>query len=163
MWKGQALPHDTKFRNCRGRIVDSRAFPSWSLIHGSSWSGFTGLAVTKSPQTVPCTALTNCLPRRLWNSLALSSATTTMGSWLFWPSPLPNHCKQNKSLLVHLKTQLCFDHTKTTQLITIMSSFIWSLSCNYFSKFTHSIFFLRVCVITKVTLIVEWRNMLIFP
>ena len=27
------------FRNCRGKIVDSRAFPSWSLIHGSSWSG----------------------------------------------------------------------------------------------------------------------------
>ena len=39
MWEGQALPHDTKFRNCRGKIVDSRAFPSWSLIHGSSWSG----------------------------------------------------------------------------------------------------------------------------
>ena len=35
----QALPHDTKFRNCRGKIVDCRAFPSWSLIHGSSWSG----------------------------------------------------------------------------------------------------------------------------
>ena len=38
-WEGQALPHDTKFRNCRGEIVDSRAFYSWSLIHGSSWSG----------------------------------------------------------------------------------------------------------------------------
>ena len=35
----QALPHDTKFRNCTGEIVDSRAFSSWSLIHGSSWSG----------------------------------------------------------------------------------------------------------------------------
>ena len=39
MWEGQALPHDTKFRNCTGEIVDSRAFSSWSLIHGSSWSG----------------------------------------------------------------------------------------------------------------------------
>ena len=39
MWEGQALPHDTKFSNCRNKIVDSRAFPSWSLIHGSSWSG----------------------------------------------------------------------------------------------------------------------------
>ena len=38
MWEGQALPHDTKFGNCRGRIVDSRMFPSWSLIHGLSWS-----------------------------------------------------------------------------------------------------------------------------
>ena len=39
MWEGQALPHNTKFGNCRDKIVDSRAFPSWSLIHGSSWSG----------------------------------------------------------------------------------------------------------------------------
>ena len=35
----QGLPHDTKFGNCRDKIVDSRAFLSWSLIHGSSWSG----------------------------------------------------------------------------------------------------------------------------
>ena len=39
MWEGQALPQDTKFRNCRAKIVDSRAFPSWSLIRGSGWSG----------------------------------------------------------------------------------------------------------------------------
>ena len=26
MWEGQALPHDTKFGNCRDKIVDSRAF-----------------------------------------------------------------------------------------------------------------------------------------
>ena len=39
MWEGQALPRDTKFGNCRGEIVDMGAFPSWSLIHGSSWSG----------------------------------------------------------------------------------------------------------------------------
>ena len=39
MWEGQALPHDTKFCNCRDQIVVSRAFLSWSLIHGSSWSG----------------------------------------------------------------------------------------------------------------------------
>ena len=38
MWEGQALPHDTKFGNFRDKIVDSRAFLSWSLIHGSSWS-----------------------------------------------------------------------------------------------------------------------------
>ena len=38
MWEGQALPHDTKFGNCRDKIVDSRAFLSWSLIHGSSSS-----------------------------------------------------------------------------------------------------------------------------
>ena len=37
--EGQALPQDTKFGNCRDKIVDSRTFISWSLIHGSSWSG----------------------------------------------------------------------------------------------------------------------------
>ena len=39
MWEGLSLPHDTKFGNCRYKIVDSRAFPSWSLIHGLRWSG----------------------------------------------------------------------------------------------------------------------------
>ena len=39
MWEGLSLPHDTKFGNCRCKIVDGRSFPSWSLIHGSSWSG----------------------------------------------------------------------------------------------------------------------------
>ena len=39
MWEGLSLPHGTKFGNCRCKIVDSRAFPSWSLIHGIRWSG----------------------------------------------------------------------------------------------------------------------------
>ena len=39
MWERQALPHHTKFGNCRYKIVDSRAFLSWSLIHGLRWSG----------------------------------------------------------------------------------------------------------------------------
>ena len=39
MWEGSSLPHDTKFGNCRCEIVDSREFPSWSLIHGLRWSG----------------------------------------------------------------------------------------------------------------------------
>ena len=39
MWEGQALPHDTKFGNCRGEIVHRRLIFIWSLIHGSSWSG----------------------------------------------------------------------------------------------------------------------------
>ena len=39
MWEGSSLPHDTKFGNSRCEIVDSRAFPSWSLIHGLRWSG----------------------------------------------------------------------------------------------------------------------------
>ena len=39
MWEGFSLPHDTKFGNCRCKIVDSRSFHSWSLIHGLRWSG----------------------------------------------------------------------------------------------------------------------------
>ena len=39
MGEGLSLPHDTKFGNCRCKIVDSRVFPIWSLIHGSTWSG----------------------------------------------------------------------------------------------------------------------------
>ena len=39
MWEGQALPHDTKFGNCRCETVDRRVIFIRSLIHGSSWSG----------------------------------------------------------------------------------------------------------------------------
>ena len=38
MWEGLSLPHDTKFGNCRGEIVDMRVIFIWSLIHGSGWS-----------------------------------------------------------------------------------------------------------------------------
>ena len=34
-----SLPHDTKFGNCRGEVVDRRVIFIWSLIYGSSWSG----------------------------------------------------------------------------------------------------------------------------
>ena len=39
MWEGSPLPHDTKFCNCRCKIVDSKAFSIWSLIHELRWSG----------------------------------------------------------------------------------------------------------------------------
>ena len=39
MWEGLSLPHDTKFRNCRGEIVDRWRIFIWSLIHRSGWSG----------------------------------------------------------------------------------------------------------------------------
>ena len=48
MWEGQA--HDTKFRDCGGKIVDSRVFPSWSLIPGSNWSGL----IKAEPGVCPC-------------------------------------------------------------------------------------------------------------
>ena len=38
MWEGLSLPHDTKFGNCMGEIVDRRMVFIWSLIHGSGWS-----------------------------------------------------------------------------------------------------------------------------
>ena len=39
MWEGRALPHDTKFGNCRCEMVSRIVIFIWSLIHGSSWSG----------------------------------------------------------------------------------------------------------------------------
>ena len=39
VWEGLSLPHDTKFGNCRGEIVDRRVIFNWALILGSSWSG----------------------------------------------------------------------------------------------------------------------------
>ena len=39
MWEGRALPHHTKFGNCRCEMVGRRMIFIWSLIHGSSWSG----------------------------------------------------------------------------------------------------------------------------
>ena len=39
MWEGQALPHDKKFGNSSGEIIDRRMIFIWSLIHGSGWSG----------------------------------------------------------------------------------------------------------------------------
>ena len=38
MWEGLSLPRDTKFGSCRCKLVDSRAFTRWSLIHGLHWS-----------------------------------------------------------------------------------------------------------------------------
>ena len=38
LWEGLSFPHDTKFGNCRGEIVDRRVIFIWSLILGLSWS-----------------------------------------------------------------------------------------------------------------------------
>ena len=40
---GLVFPYVSKFYNCKGKIVDSRAVPIWFLIHGSSWSRAWGL------------------------------------------------------------------------------------------------------------------------
>ena len=49
MWEGLSLPHDTKFGNCRCKIVDSRSFHSWSLIHGLRWSGLIKVGPVQLP------------------------------------------------------------------------------------------------------------------
>ena len=41
---------------CRDKIVDSRAFHSWSLIHGSSWSGLIKLGPRERSSTVKFTS-----------------------------------------------------------------------------------------------------------
>ena len=55
MWECLSLPLDTKFGNCRCKIVDSRSFHSWSLIHGLRWSGL----IKVGPVQCPGTAWTN--------------------------------------------------------------------------------------------------------
>ena len=52
MWEGLSLPHDTKFGNCRCKIVDSRSFHSWSLIHGLRWSGLIKVGPGGKPRPV---------------------------------------------------------------------------------------------------------------
>ena len=54
MWEGLSLPHDTKFGNCRGEIVDRRMIFIWSLIHGSGWSSLT----KAEPGTLPYSLIT---------------------------------------------------------------------------------------------------------
>ena len=40
VWEGLVLPNVTNVGSCRDEIVNSRVIFIWSLIHGSSWSGF---------------------------------------------------------------------------------------------------------------------------
>ena len=59
MWEGLSLPHDTKFGNCRCKIVDNRSFHSWSLIHGLRWSGLIKVVMDGAailPPSLPVTA-----------------------------------------------------------------------------------------------------------
>ena len=49
MWEGLP-PHDTEFGNCMSEIIDRRVIISWSLIHGSSWSGL----IKVGPGSSPC-------------------------------------------------------------------------------------------------------------
>ena len=91
MWEGLSLPHDTKFGNCRCKIVDSRSFHSWSLIHGLRWSGLikVGPGHFKSPAFIPIiTAL--CRSQRHTKLTApfvvLSAITLPWPAINGWPS-----------------------------------------------------------------------------
>ena len=84
MWEGQALPQDTKFGNCRCKIVGRRVIFIWSLIHRSSWSGLIKAKPVQlwkkhySPFTisVPVSGLALLC--------ATASASTDITSFKFW-------------------------------------------------------------------------------
>ena len=77
-----SLIHDTKFGNCRCKIVDSRVFPIWSLIHGSSWSGL----IKAEPGRSLCF--------EDWVYVDISTGTQSMAAMIGW------HCTGQ----LHLKT-----------------------------------------------------------
>ena len=66
MWEGLSLPHDTKFGNCRCKIVDSRSFPKWSLIHGLRWSGL--IKVGPEQHTIINLSVNDMMSVRDWSS-----------------------------------------------------------------------------------------------
>ena len=87
MWEGLSLPHDTKFGNCRCKIVDSRSFHSWSLIHGLRWSGLIkvgpGLFFEGDLRKVNWMSLINSLyPGRYDSSYVISDTTWGLISWV---------------------------------------------------------------------------------
>ena len=84
MWEGLSLPHDTKCGNCRCKIVDSRAFPSWSLIHGLRWSG-----------------LIKAEPARHERSMTTQSIAgqNSMGArWHAVGAPRKRHCRRGRAV-----------------------------------------------------------------
>ena len=67
--------------NCRGKIVDSRAFPSWSLIHGSSQSGL----IKAEPGPLDVVGLTESILQKQSQDL-----------WILW-GPLSQFCRNISS------------------------------------------------------------------
>ena len=79
-WEGLSLPHDTKFGNCRSEIVDRRVIITWSLIHGSSWSGL----IKVGPESF----------ENILNLLLDSPEAILKWLPLFW-NDSTNYCQQN--------------------------------------------------------------------
>ena len=98
MWEGQALPHDTKFGNCRDKIVDSKVFPSWSLIHGSSWSGL----IKVEPDDKPSLIIDNGQGTISWrifpSSFKFDGHFIVLSTKLYW-----SDCYE----ILHMPWQLC--------------------------------------------------------
>ena len=104
MWEGQALPHDTKFGNCRDKIVDSRAFLSWSLIHGSSWSGLIkvgpGMNANAVTHTYECRQIPS-ISRTKYQHLNDSRLILQLP----WPNPLKPGAKSRMKMQLEQRRQ----------------------------------------------------------
>ena len=80
-----------KFGNCRCKIVDSRVFPIWSLIHGSSWSGLikaepgvirnTKLKYSETVLYISCDIL-----YKIYGDIGVSLNDVSTCSWELWYS-----------------------------------------------------------------------------
>ena len=87
MWEGLSLPHDTKFGNCRCKVVDSRAFP---LLILDPW--ITLIRFDKSRARATCLSLykydrqSKCNNIFVWGSFLwyLSNSTETDGYIANW-------------------------------------------------------------------------------
>ena len=101
MWEGSSLPHDTKFSNSRCEIVDSRAFPSWSLIHGLRWSGL----IKVGPETLELTGkcgIIRWIPQKTFDD------KSTLIQVMAWCHQAPSHYLNQcwpKSLMPNGMTQ----------------------------------------------------------
>ena len=96
MWEGQALPHDTKFCNCRCEIVGRGVIFIWSLIPGSSWSGL----IKAEPgrhldiKTVfPGMGIFIIKIRQLWDHLILIMPIPTLVRWYLYNDMAPGVAK----------------------------------------------------------------------
>ena len=110
MWEGLSLPHDTKFGNCRGEIVDRRMIFIWSLIHGSGWSR---LIKAEPGSQIPQVEVRKRCSRDLFTS---SGRATALIGRHFW-----------YTILQQSMTRL----TNTVILLTYTSRFHWRFSGNW--------------------------------
>ena len=107
MWEGQALPHDTKFGNGRDKIVDSRAFLSWSLIHGSSWSLLLKAEPAHHGSTLIPVWVCNYIHHKVWDKITepllnFNGAAVKVCEWI------SSHTLLGVWLLIHAGLRLTY-------------------------------------------------------